>query len=87
MYFVLLTEWGMDMNNKGRASRFIMLFILIIALVVGWLYLQKLARSGQLNLDPEIVRVIEDPVGTAKEYVDAFNAKTEQRMDSLKNYE
>jgi hypothetical protein len=24
-------------------------------------------------MDPEIVKVIEDPVGTAKEYVDAFN--------------
>ena len=64
-----------------------MLFILIIALLFGWLYLQKLARSGKLNLDPEIVKVIEDPVGTAREYVDGFNAKTQQRMDSLKNYE
>jgi hypothetical protein len=64
-----------------------MLIILIIALLLGWLYFQKLARSGKLNLDPEIVKVIEDPVGTAREYVDAFNAKTQQRMDSLKNYE
>ena len=77
----------MKHNNKGRASRFFMFFILIIALLFGWLYLKKLAHSGQLNLDPEIVKVIEDPVGTAREYVDQFNAKTQQRMDSLKNYE
>jgi hypothetical protein len=37
-------------------------------------------------MDPEIVKVIEDPVGTAKEYVDAFNNNTQKRMDSLKNY-
>jgi hypothetical protein len=47
-------------------------------------FLTDLASTG--NMDPEIVKVIEDPVGTAKEYVDAFNNNTQKRMDSLKNY-
>jgi hypothetical protein len=73
------------LNNKGRARRLIMLCILIVALLIGWLYMRHLASKG--NMDPEIVKVIEDPVGTAKEYVDAFNHNTQKRMDSLKDYD
>jgi len=61
-----------------------MLCILIVALLIGWLYMRHLASTGKM--DPEIVKGIEDPVGTAKEYVDAFNNNTQKRMDSLKNY-
>jgi hypothetical protein len=74
----------MKLNNKGRAGRLIMIGILIVALLSGWLYMRHLASTGKM--DPEIVKVIEDPVGTAKEYVDAFNNNTQKRMDSLKNY-
>lgn len=80
---------GIDMkwNNRGRASRFFMLFILLLALFLGWLYLKKMIATGELKLDPEIVRVIEDPVGAAKENVAAFNAQIQQRMENLKAYE
>jgi hypothetical protein len=74
----------MKLNNKGQAGRLIMIGILIVALLSGWLYMRHLASTGKM--DPEIVKVIEDPVGTAKEYVDAFNNNTQKRMDSLKNY-
>ena len=47
--------------------------------------MRQLASSGKL--DPEIARVIEDPVGVARENVDAFNRSTQQRMDGLKAYE
>ena len=75
----------MKLNNKGKASRFIMLCIMVIAIFGAWLYVRHLASTGKI--DPEIAKVIEDPVGTAREYVDAFNNNTQQRMDNLKNYD
>ena len=77
----------MNLNNKGRASRIFMLFILLLALFCAWLYLKKMIATGELKLDPEIVRVIEDPIGAAKENVANFNAKVQQRMESLEAYE
>ena len=35
-----------------------MLCILIVALLIGWLYMRHLASTGKM--DPEIVKVIED---------------------------
>lgn len=75
----------MKLNNKGWAGRLILVFILIGALFAAWFYMKHLASTGKL--DPEIARVIEDPVGAARENVDAFNRKTQQMMDGLKAYD
>ena len=74
----------MKLNNKGWASRFTMLCMILILQFAGWMYMKHLATTGKL--DPEIARVIEDPFGTAKEYVDEFNRKTQERMDSYNSY-
>ncbi len=74
----------MKRNNKGWASRLIMMCILVVLLLGGWMYMKKLAVSGKL--DPEIAKVIQDPVGSAREAVGSFNQKTQERMDSLSNY-
>ena len=74
----------MNLNNKGRARILIILCALIIAFLVVRVYVKKLADEGKI--DPEIVKIIEDPLGATKDIVDQFNAGTRQRMDSYNSY-